>query len=751
MNLKQTRIAVGGAKNVVSHVHKTDENESVRVLEGDVNDILFDAELDARALGRSKSIRHIVISPDQELTDDQRNEAIQMIRDEFAMGDRPIYLVEHVKARADGTKIPHFHGLVPETYGAGAQIDHAHFKRRNEKLARKMEFAFGHNLTKGKHNKSVYNALNADGDKAAAAAIKHLTEEKPALAKYGDKSHQKAKRAGYNLPSISEALAALQGAKPADIAAGLNELCEAHGVTVQKSDRRAAILIVGDDGTVLKNANRSLKIKAAQVDSILENVGKDNENDRPTHAGRADGLDGGELSRAARARDPRASELGPVHGPERDRTGGDLVRPDVHESRDESRHVADNRIGDTEGLERRSVDAAHKRDDRNIDEVGTEDRRDVIESEVLVRARENDNNRWGRAGGIREPLGEITDRIIEPADEFDFSEAAIANEDVYRRIQRQHHREKYDDFTDRLRAHNVSKADETSTSDGVYHAIQRQHHRNNYDDLTDQLRAHSASRADEKSVPDEGAYHKIQRQHHRSEYDDLTDKMRAHNASKTAQPREPQVTIQHRLARTWVAQKVQPILDKLRAHNIARRGRSALEIRRRENISENLRDQIEALRLQNSTNKKSEEIRENDTTITRNKDAASASRRAAKAESGDPRSARSRQASIGREADEGTARRADLGTRGGSRVDVKDSSSAKPIHSISRALRDRVDGREMGKVAKALDPMRKSFAQNDGMYNTASDLQIMPDTDDPLYAEKALAAWSRSMQGPGGP
>lgn len=742
MNLKQTRIAVGGAKNVVSHVHKTDENESVRVLEGDVNDILFDAELDARALGRSKSIRHIVISPDQELTDDQRNEAIQMIRDEFAMGDRPIYLVEHVKARADGTKIPHFHGLVPETYGAGAQIDHAHFKRRNEKLARKMEFAFGHNLTKGKHNKSVYNALNADGDKAAAAAIKHLTEEKPALAKYGDKSHQKAKRAGYNLPSISEALAALQGAKPADIAAGLNELCEAYGVTVQKSDRRAAILIVGDDGTVLKNANRSLKIKAAQVDSILENVGKDNADDRPTNTRGADGLDGGQLSRAT----TRAGDIGTglesrtVYGLERSGESGRLVRLDVDDASNESRHIPDYRAGDTKRVERRSVDAVDQGDDRDFNEIRAEDRRDVIESAVLVRPESDRDYRHGRDRGVRDALEQSPKRVVERA-----------NEDVYRRIHRQHHHAKYDDFTDQLRAHNASKAVDLSTSDGVYHAIQRQHHRNDYDDLTDQLRAHSASKIVETSTSDADVYHAIQRQHHRSEYDDLTDQLRAHNASKTAEPREPQVTIQHRLARTWVAQKVQPLLDKLRAHNVARRGRSALDIRRRENISENLREQIEALKLQNSKNKKIEESRTNDTIITRSKDAASVSRRATKAESRDPGSAGSRQASIGRETDERVVGRADPGEGSRPRVDVESGPTSKPDHRVLRALRDRVDGREMGKVAKALDPMRKSFAQNDGMYNTASDLQIMPDTDDPLYAEKALAAWSRSMQGPGGP
>ncbi|WP_407474766.1 hypothetical protein [Sulfitobacter sp. PM12] len=740
MNLKQTRIAIGGAKNAVGHIHKTDENESVRVLEGDVNDILVGAELDARALGRSKSVRHIVISPDQELTDDQRNEAIQMIRDEFAMGDRPIYLVEHVKARADGTKIPHFHGLVPETYGSGAQIDHAHFKRRNEKLARKMELAFGHNLTKGKHNKSVYNALNADGDKATAAAIKHLTEEKPALAKYGDKSHQKAKRAGYNLPSISEALTALQGAAPADIAAGLNELCEAHGVTVQKSDRRAAILIVGEDGTVLKNANRSLKIKAAQVDSILENVGKDNENDRPTHAGRDAEIDGGELSRAARARDLRASELGAVYGLERSGESGRLVRLDVDDASNESRHIPDYRAGDTKRVERRSVDAVDQGDDRDFNEIRAEDRRDVVESAVLVRPESDRDYRHGRDRGVRDALEQSPKRVVERADE-----------DVYRRIQRQHHHAEYDDFTDQLRVHNASKAVESSISDGVYHAIQRQHHRNDYDGLTDQLRAHNAARADKTSTPDADVYHKIQRQHHRADYDDLTDKMQAHNASKTAQPREPQVTIQHRLARSWVAQKVQPLLDKLRAHSVARRGRSALDIRRRENISENLKDQIEALKLQNSTNKKLEESRPNDTIITRNKDAASVGRRATKAESRDPGSARSRQTSIRREANAGAVGRANIGEGSGPRVTVEGGAESKQDHRVLRAVRDRVDGRAMGRVAKALEPMRKSFAENSGMYNTASDLQLMPDTDDPLYAEKVLTAWSRSMQGPGGP
>lgn len=364
MNLKMTRIATGGAKTAVAHVHKTDENESVRVLEGDVNDILVDAELDARALGRSKSVRHIVISPDQLLTDDQRNEAIQMIRQEYKMGDRPMYLVEHVKERSNGSKVHHFHGLIAETHGAGDQIEYAHFKRRNEKLARKMELRFGHNLTKGRHNKAVLNALKKEGATVEAAAIQHLTEGKPALAKYGHKSHQKAKRLGYSLPKISQALTELQKGTAADIAAGLDRICEEHGVTFQKSDRRSAILIVAEDGTVLKNANRSLKIKANQVDEILENVRKDTIDDRPTNTRGAESRDGGQLSRGGQLSGAIDITRADTTGADADVTrgisepipggAGNDLEPDIADQR---RHDEDPRAGAAHRGGRRRPDA----------------------------------------------------------------------------------------------------------------------------------------------------------------------------------------------------------------------------------------------------------------------------------------------------------------------------------------------------------------------------------------------------------
>lgn len=281
MNIGQTRISRGGERNVINHVHKADENDSVRVLEGDVEEMLLEAPADARALGRKKTLRHFTINPDEELTDDQCARAIQMIRDEFDLGDRPIYLVEHIKMRSDGSKVPHYHLITPETWGAGPELSSNHFKRRNEKLARKMEIAFGHELTKGKHNKAVQNAFGFEGNHVAAEIMNDLTKEGPALSNYGEKAHQRAKRLGVDLPSISESLKQLQGVGPAGVAKGLAWIAEEHGVIVDSGDLKDVILIRNENGDVLHNANRSLKIKAKDVGPILENFREGQEYRRP--------------------------------------------------------------------------------------------------------------------------------------------------------------------------------------------------------------------------------------------------------------------------------------------------------------------------------------------------------------------------------------------------------------------------------------------------------------------------------------
>jgi hypothetical protein len=696
--LKTKSITSGQGGDVADYVLSQGQNETVQLIEGH-----FDAlELeDAMALqdGKKSGLVHAIYTSDVDLTPDQLQHMRQAMRAEYGIPeDAPSILVKHEKVGRDGVLRNHYHEVVSGQDERGRVINTFRSKKRDELVSRMCEVDFGHELVPGRHNDFVYKAAVERGldtkYQEAFQQIAHFKER----ARYSSIEDKIATRQQFDIHHWTSGLENVSRMpseqQPQAFAALVDQF---DGAEFKQGDRGRSRLLVsfGDDGENLRNANKILKIKAAKIADFVSTAQEHFDELR-----RRDGLP---RTDAARAGDARGPESRTVHGPDRRRASRDLVRLNVDDQRDESRHVADHRISDAKRFERRSVDAADQRHDRNINALGAEDRRDGVESAVLVRATSDGDYRHGRYGGIRDALEQSSGGVVERADE-----------DVYRRIQRQHHRAEYDDFTDQLRAHSASRADKISTSDAdVYHAIQRQHHR--------------------------------------SEYDDLTDQLRAHNASKMAEPREPQITIQHRLARTWVVQKVQPILDKLRAHNVARRGRSALDIKRRENLSENLRDQIEALKLQNSNNKKVEESRPNDTIITRNKDAASVGRRATKAESGDPGSARSRQTSIRREANAGAVGRANIGEGSGPRVTVEGGAASKPDHRVLRAVRDRVDGRAMGRVAKALEPMRKSFAENSGMYNTASDLQLMPDTDDPLYAEKVLTAWSRSMQGPGGP
>jgi hypothetical protein len=601
MIIKQTRIATGGAKNVLNHVHKEDENESVRVIKGNKDDILLDAELDARALGRSKSVRHIVISPNEELTADQLDLAIQMIKDEFNIGDRPLYLVEHVKQRADGTNVSHYHALAPESYGSGSQIDHAHFMRRNEKLARKMELAFGHELTKGKHNKSVQNALISEGHVDAANAIRHLTEDGPTISKYGSKTHQKGKRLGADIPAISEALKQLQSSSPDEMAKGLVELSQKYLISIDRGDRRNAILLKNEAGDVIHNANRSLKIKAEQVSEILKLT--------------KEILENGRLSRTTDAtRTTRAGH------------GSDNAEQLGSDTSNQERHQSNFGLGDAERRNRGSTSTGRRAAAGSSSSLGAEDR----------------------------------------------SADANNREDAGRNL------------------------------------------------------------TEKRSV-----YHKIQRQHQASQYAALA--ARASEQNQKAQPHE--VTIHHRLARRLVAQHVQPLLEKLRSRNRPKLGRSAFNIRQRENLAGELTDNLEVLKKHNKE-------MENDANIDRNTDASGSRGRAARVEQDDQSLTGPGQPARGGAADEGFVGRSSAGPRDRQRADVHFDSATKSNHSIFRAIGDRVVGRQMGRAAREVEPLRKSLSENSGMYHDVSDLQIMPDVDDPMYAEKVLSAWSKSMAGP---
>jgi hypothetical protein len=275
VNLKGTRVRVGGGGNLVRHVSSTADNEVVEVIEGDL-DMVDRAERTAARYGRKYGVRHIAISPDQELSRDELAQMVDNIVSEFAGGTldgRELAIVAHRKARADGSSVMHYHVMISETALDGSVLDSSHMYARHEKLSRVAEVAFGHALTQGRHNRAVAHALMEEGNVAVAEAIRPLTEGPPAVANFSSKALAKSKRLGVDLPGISRQLAAVADAPLEQRAAVMADLERDHpGLSFEKGDRRPVVLM-RFEGEDISNANKALGIKAAQVDAILEMKG----------------------------------------------------------------------------------------------------------------------------------------------------------------------------------------------------------------------------------------------------------------------------------------------------------------------------------------------------------------------------------------------------------------------------------------------------------------------------------------------
>lgn len=302
MNLVQTRISGGGAGNAVAHVLKMDGNESIQVLAGSADEA-FAAEAMAMADGHKFGLRHIIINPDEPLTDEQFEWMIDQINAEYGFDpDDPMLVVKHEKPRQSGedhihVEAPHFHILRASSSKDGKVYDAFNFQKRNELIARRAEVEFGHRQIKGAHNKYVYHQLLERGDQATAEKVHHLTEGSRAHAKYGSKSKAKAERGGVDLPSISAAIAELKGKDSAEMAKGLADIEEQFpGITIDRGDRRKMI-VVRAENQVLLNANKALGIKAKAVDDILK-AKTEISDDRPTDRRRVESSNAGQLSGA---------------------------------------------------------------------------------------------------------------------------------------------------------------------------------------------------------------------------------------------------------------------------------------------------------------------------------------------------------------------------------------------------------------------------------------------------------------------
>ena len=173
----------GGDRLLGRHLARADHNESVEVIARpaftdalSIPEMVTGIKAGVMARRKGKAIKrpliHAALSPAVDQNDDQ---AVQMARDYLALQGLPsedMLIVAHVKKRADGSAIRHYHVVAPAITADGKVFNDHWLYRRNETFARMFEFDHEQGaLTRGRHNVSAVRALQDLGRPDAAAAV----------------------------------------------------------------------------------------------------------------------------------------------------------------------------------------------------------------------------------------------------------------------------------------------------------------------------------------------------------------------------------------------------------------------------------------------------------------------------------------------------------------------------------------------------------------------------------------------------
>ncbi|MET4731705.1 hypothetical protein ABIE64_000396 [Thalassospira sp. MBR-102] len=278
MIIKSTRIKTkSGTKNITNHLlNKPEDNEVIKVLHGDESDF----ETFHQFADEDKtmySLRHFSINPGQKWTNKQMSETIDKIREEYGAKDRPYFAVGHSKKLADGSDNKHIHLVIPERF-SGKTLDNKFAYQRNEKISRMCEYDFKHEITTGKHNKSVGHALENDEKYKELSEIMlevHATKPRPKAA-YSSNDLQIAKRQGIDLPKSKIEIKDIHSRSDnyQSFEAGLKE----SGYQIKMGEKAH---IIEKDGTFIGSANRLLKMKKSDFEQFMK--GNNYENNSKRH------------------------------------------------------------------------------------------------------------------------------------------------------------------------------------------------------------------------------------------------------------------------------------------------------------------------------------------------------------------------------------------------------------------------------------------------------------------------------------
>lgn len=150
-----------------AHLQRTDNNEQVivsgaRDLPLDIDQSLGLLAVMGSACQGERSLIHVIAAPspsEAPPTDRQRERFWELYEEEFDLRGHPFVEVTHQK----GKRPSHIHRVYARRHPtSGHSVHDGYLKIRNEKVARVFEIECGHDLTVGKHQRAVRNALERE-------------------------------------------------------------------------------------------------------------------------------------------------------------------------------------------------------------------------------------------------------------------------------------------------------------------------------------------------------------------------------------------------------------------------------------------------------------------------------------------------------------------------------------------------------------------------------------------------------------
>ncbi len=325
----------GFTSELAKHLTKLDENEKVRFVKASKHFQSFEgmgftpeqelklylAQYDLMAAEHKKNHKHVNhVScnphPDYELDEIQWQRVWEVYEQEYDLPkyenfdgeDEAIFQeIEHTK---EGRKHRHRPYYALDEQGRYMRINHNYV--RNEKIARMLEYEFGHKLTKGRHNRAVHSWLmkGNEFEREVAQAMEEaglMYEDRP-VAEHTLQDKQITERTGLDRKTVKEfVLAAYEtsdNGRAFENALAQHNIFLAQGDTGSKRSDAGKFIIVDDAGTPVGLSKCGVKVKefkekfpdikpeylptVKSVKAHIKEQQKDNDTDRGEQGGDTD-------------------------------------------------------------------------------------------------------------------------------------------------------------------------------------------------------------------------------------------------------------------------------------------------------------------------------------------------------------------------------------------------------------------------------------------------------------------------------